>query len=102
MKINKSRLISAGTFVFRHWFGIACGLFVGYMCFFGQYSVVNILSLRSQERGLRHDKRVYQDSLDHFTKRLAELQTDNVQLEKIARERMLMHKENEDLYLVDE
>lgn len=86
----------------QHWFAVVCGIFMLYMFFGGEYSVVNILQLQAEESALRKEKQVFKDSLEMYEQRLKELDTDHVQLERIARERMLMHKENEDLYLIED
>jgi len=87
-------------FALRHSFPLFCVCALCYMCFFCEYSLVNILSLQAEENRLRHEKKELQDSLDSYNLRLEELDTDNATLERIARERMHMHKENEDLYLI--
>ena len=56
-----NKIKKTGRFILRHWFGILCFAFVLYMCFGGEYSVKNILSLRAQENELR--KEIEEDAL---------------------------------------
>lgn len=72
------------------------------MFFCGDYSVMNIMSLRAQESALRDEIEEYQDSIKHFEQRLNELDVDNQQLERYARERMFMHGKGEDIYILDD
>jgi len=72
------------------------------MCFGGEYSVKNIVSLRTQEAELRKEIEEYKDSINNFERRIDEVSVDSEQLERHARERMHMHRENEDLYIIEE
>ena len=51
---------------------------------------------------LEKDKVYYQKRIEEDAARLTELQTNNENLEKFAREQYLMHKENEDVFIVIE
>lgn len=97
-----NKLKTAGSFVIRHWFGVLCVAFLLYMCFGGEYSVKNILALRAQESELRKEIEVYKDSINNFERRINEVSVDSEQLERHARERMRMHRENEDLYIIED
>jgi len=96
------KIKSAGRFFGRHWFGILCVAFILYMFFGGEYSVKNIISLRAQEDELRKEIEEYKDSISNFERRIDEVSVDSEQLERHARERMHMHRENEDLYIIGE
>ena len=89
-------------FAMRHWFFTLCAGFLLYMFFGGEFSVMNILSLRRQEAELRREIRQYQDSIDNFQLRIDQVSVDSEHLEKHARERLHMHRRNEDLYLFDD
>ncbi len=97
-----NKIKTVGSFVLRHWFGILCLTFILYMFFGGEYSVMNILSMRQQEAELRKEIGEYKDSINHFERRIDEVSVDSEQLERHARERMLMHRENEDLYIIED
>jgi cell division protein FtsB len=97
-----NKIKTASAFVLRHWFGVLCVAFLLYMCFGGEYSVKNILALRAQESELRKEIEVYKDSINNFERRINEVSVDSEQLERHARERMRMHRENEDLYIIED
>lgn len=89
-------------FAMHHWFFTMCSAFLVYMFFGGEFSVVNILSLRRQEASLRKEIREYEDSITNFQRRIDQVSVDTEHLEKHARERLHMHRRNEDLYLFDD
>lgn len=101
MKFNRSKFEAAYRLAMRHWFKVLCAVFIFYMLFLGDYSVVNIVSLERQEGQLRKEIAQYADSIDHFDNRLKEVDTNSEQLERYAREKLHMHRENEDIYLID-
>lgn len=101
MNINRSKLWVVYRLARRHWFKGICGVFIFYMLFLGDYSVMNILSLERQEIQLRKEISQFTDSIDHFDNRLKEVEANSEQLERYAREKLHMHRENEDLYLID-
>lgn len=89
-------------FAMRHWFTSLCLAFLLYMCFGGEFSVVNILKLKRQEADLRREISQYEDSINNFQRRIDQVNVDSEHLEKHARERLHMHRRNEDLYLFDD
>ncbi len=88
-------------FAMRHWFKTLCMLFLFYMLFMSEHSVWRIIRLHAQEEGLRREIRQYQDTIEAFQRRIDQVSVDNEALEKHARERLHMHRENEDLYLFE-
>ncbi len=97
-----NKIKTVGGFIYRNWFTILCCAFFLYICFGGEYSLMNIYSLREQEKELRKEIEVYRDSIDNFERRIDEVSVDSEQLERHARERMHMHRENEDLYIIED
>lgn len=63
---------------------------------------MNIWSMRQQEDELRKEIAEYKDSINNFERRIEEVSVDPEQLERHARERMYMHRENEDLYIIED
>lgn len=96
-----NKIKTTGRFILRHWFGILCFTFVLYMCFGGEYSLMNIAVLHRQESALRKEIEEYKDSINNFERRIDEVSVNSEQLERYARERMRMHRENEDLYIIE-
>lgn len=89
-------------FAMRHWFFTLCTCFLFYMFFGGEFSVINILSLKRQEAELRREIKEYGDSIENFQLRIDQVSVDTEHLEKHARERLHMHRKNEDLYLFED
>lgn len=85
----------------RHWFLTICLVFVAYMLVGSDYSRYQIYKLQQQEDELRAEIRVYEDSIFSFQARIDQVNVDAEQLERHARERLHMHRENEDLYIFD-
>lgn len=100
MKNKKSKLASVLRLMWRHKFYSICGIFFLYMCFISEHSLYNIMGLTRQEDELKREIAVYKDSIQQYEMRINEVSVDEEQLERHARERMRMHRENEDLYLV--
>ena len=96
------KLMRVGRFCRNHVFWVTCGVFALYMCFCGDYSLVNIMSLESQEDELRDEIEEYREMTEDFQQRIDEVSVDNEKLERYAREKMHMHRQNEDLYLLDD
>ena len=89
-------------FALRHWFKTLCALFLFYMAFVSEHSMWRIMRLHAQEDELRREIRQYEDSIANFQRRIDQVSVDNEALERHARERLKMHRENEDLYLFEE
>ena len=75
-------------------------VFLGWILFFDKNNLVSQFEERQKLFELKKEKRYYQDEIRSTREQLDELMTDNVSLEKFAREKYLMKKENEDLFLV--
>lgn len=88
-------------FALKHWFKTLCLLFIFYMFFFSEHSVWRIMRLHAQEDELRREIRQYEDSVVNYQRRIDQVSVDNEALERHARERLHMRRENEDLYLFD-
>lgn len=86
----------------RHWFLVVCAFFAVYMCVGSDHSLYQIHKLTAQEDALRREIQVYEDSIASFERRINQVDVDVEQLERHARERLHMHRENEDLYLFDD
>ena len=75
-------------------------IFLGWVLFFDKNNLVRQFEARQDLFELKKEKRYYQEEIRSTREELGELMTDNVSLEKFAREKYLMKKENEDLFLV--
>lgn len=77
-------------------------IFLVWMIFFDNYSFVRQSRLLSSLHELRKEKNFYIEEIESNRKASEELMTDMETLEKFAREKYLMKRENEDIYLIVE
>jgi len=89
--------------IFRNKYLTATLLFIIWIAFFDQTSLIYDIHLTQKEKQLKAQKIYYEKQTLAATEQLKELQTDPANLEKFAREKYFMKKANEDVYvLVDE
>lgn len=81
---------------------IALAVFALIMLFFDKNDVFTQSARKKQLRELQESKQYYSDRISSERKELEELKSDPGTLEKYAREKYLMKRDNEDLYLVPE
>jgi cell division protein FtsB len=89
-------------FLRRHWFWIALACFAVWAIFIDEHCLVKYWSYRRQEAAIQKQIDSYRDSIFQYEKGIEELSGDNSRLEKFAREKLMMKKTNEDVYLFDE
>jgi len=77
-------------------------LFLLWMTFFDSNDLYSQYQLRKKVRTLQSEKAYYQKNIEQVRKDREELLSDKELLEKFARERYLMKKKSEDLYVVVE
>ena len=70
------------------------------MLFFDLNDVPTIYKMNAQKQELEQQKKYYQENISKIEEDITQLRTDDKHLEKFARENYLMHKENEDVYIV--
>ena len=81
---------------------IALGVFAAIMLFFDKNDVFTQASRKRQLKDLQESKQYYTDRINTERKELEELKSNPGTLEKYAREKYLMKRDNEDLYIVPE
>ena len=81
---------------------IAILAFFIWMMFFDRNSVISQYKLGSTLNGLEDRKEYYLTELEKDSLTLSILENDKDALEKFAREKYLMKKDNEDVYLIIE
>jgi cell division protein FtsB len=90
------RLIS----LFKNKFFLVTLAFVVWMIFFDKNDLFSQFEYRTQVNKLKKERDFYKAQTDQVTKELNELTSNRQQLEKFAREKYLMKKDNEDVYLI--
>ncbi|PID89790.1 MAG: septum formation initiator [Bacteroidia bacterium] len=81
-------------------FAIAGGLFVIWMFFFDDNSFFNRWKFEEKLTELKEEKQYYVDKIMVDSAQLSELKTNKNKLEKFAREKYLMKKKNEDIFII--
>ena len=79
---------------------IATAVFLVLITFFDRYDLMSQISLRRQIMKLREEKKYYKEEIKKNNLELNSLQTNPENLEKFAREKYLMKKDNEDVFVL--
>lgn len=74
--------------------------FIVWMLFFDRNDLSSQLNYINQRDNLKKEKVFYEKEILDIEKNLQELSSDPKMLEKFAREKYLMKKEDEDLYII--
>jgi cell division protein DivIC len=88
--------------LFRNKYFIAGGLFVLWIAFFDDDNLIERFRYLREVNSLKRDKEYFQKKIGEDSERLKELKTNKKNLEKFAREQYLMHKDNEDVFVIVE
>ena len=82
---------------------LSLAVFVVWMFFFDDRDVITThFRYRNELRDLEKSKVYYQEQIAETHKELEKLQSDPALLEKYARERYRMKRDNEDLYIIED
>ncbi len=84
----------------RNYYVISSLTLLFWMIFFDSSNLIGVYSLKSKISDLEDQKEYYQEKIVEVQKTKDELFSNPESLEKFARERYLMKKENEDLYVI--
>ena len=79
---------------------LVTSFFVVWMLFFDRNDLMSQYDYRSQVNKLEEEKEFYLRETEQVKKDLHELTTDREELEKFAREKYLMKKEKEDVFVI--
>lgn len=74
--------------------------FIFWLLFFDRHDIISQYKLRRQLHKLEEQKAFYLKEIAKDTKNLNELLTNPKTLEKFAREKYLMKKDNEDIFII--
>jgi len=84
-------------------FYVVTGLcFLGWMVFLDSNDLISRFKLGAKLRNLNREKVYYQEKIADVQKDREELMTDRELLEKFAREKYLMKKDKEDIFIIQE
>ena len=74
--------------------------FVVWLIFFDSNNILNRMRYRDKLKELKQEKRFYLDEIRHDSILTQKLLTDSLELEKFAREKYMMKRDKEDIYMV--
>lgn len=81
-------------------FFISAIAFLVWVTLFDENNLIERLQLTNELTQYEKDKEYYLDKIEKDAARLKELQTNDENLEKFAREQYLMKRENEDVFVI--
>ena len=81
---------------------LAFTVFAAIMLFFDKNDLITQSERISELRDLRQSKQYYQAQIAAESKELEQLKTNPATIEKYAREKYMMKKDNEDLFIISE
>lgn len=96
------KLASLWLFVRRRKYLITLAAFAVIVGFLDENSIVRRLGYYREENRLREEIDKYRAEYDESTRRLNELALDSGAIEQVAREKYLMKKPDEDIYVFQE
>ena len=86
--------------IVQHFFSIVLWTGVLYVSILSEHCLWNLFSHRHTEAKLRQEIKTFQDSISLYERQIEALQGDASSLEQYAREKLLMKKKNEDVFIV--
>lgn len=86
----------------RHLFGTCVFAAIFWLFFLSEHSVVSILILNRQKAVMQRQITDFRKSIEKYEESINEVSGDRDEMEHFAREKLMMKKPNEDVYLIDE
>lgn len=74
--------------------------FLIWMCFFDRYDFATQYNYQQEKTKLENEKNYYTSEIVLMEKSIKDVQFDPSEIQRIARERYKMKKENEDIYVI--
>lgn len=87
---------------FRNFYIVTILSFIVWMTFLDSNDFISRFKMGAKLRSLENEKEYYQEKISEVEKDRQELMTNKELLEKFAREKYLMKKETEDIFIVQE
>jgi cell division protein FtsB len=88
--------------LFRNFYVVVGLCFLVWLTFLDSNDLITRFSMTSKLHKLENEKEYYQKKIDEVEKDRTELLTNKELLEKFAREKYLMKKETEDVFIIQE
>ena len=97
-----SKLLTIWNYIRRHKYMITVLIFIVVIGFLDENSLIQRVKHRSEISALNSEREKYRKQYEEDTEKLKELTTNPEALEKIAREKYLMKKPDEDIFVFEE
>lgn len=88
--------------ILRNFYSLTGILFLVWMIFLDSNDLINRFRLTAKLRSLEHEKEYYREKIKEVEQDRSELMGTNELLEKFAREKYLMKRDTEDIYIIEE
>lgn len=88
--------------LFRNFYVVASISFLVWLTFLDSNDLISRFKLGAKMRSLQNEKEYYQEKITEVEKDRKELLTNKELLEKFAREKYLMKKETEDVFIIQD
>jgi len=88
--------------LFRNFYIITSISFLVWLTFLDSNDLISRFKLGAKMRSLQNEKEYYQEKITEVEKDRKELMTNKELLEKFAREKYLMKKETEDVFIIQD
>lgn len=88
--------------VLRNKYALTGIIFIVWISFFDQNKIITQFQYRSELSKLKEEKAFYQEEIEKIQSDLNDLQSNPNTLEKFAREKYLMKKDDEELFVIVE
>ena len=88
--------------LFRNFYAVTGISFLVWMVFLDSNDLITRFRMSSKLRALENEKEFYQEKIVEVEKDKQELTTNRELLEKFAREKYLMKKPSEDIFIIEE
>ena len=92
----KRRLV----FIKNNFFYLFVGGFILFMGFFDDHSYLDLHKIRRQQSKIEDEIAMYRDSIAEYEAHIKEVSGDAPEMEKFAREKLMMKRQNEDVYIM--
>ncbi|MBN8578096.1 MAG: septum formation initiator family protein [Cytophagales bacterium] len=87
---------------FKNFYFVTGFLFLVWMLFLDSNDLISRFKMTAKVNSLKNEREFYLEKISEVEKDRAELLTNNELLEKFAREKYLMKKEKEDIFIVQQ
>jgi cell division protein DivIC len=87
---------------FRNFYVVTGLCFLVWLTFLDSNDLISRFKMSGKLRSLENEKEYYQEKIQEVEKDKLELTTNRELLEKFAREKYLMKKEHEDIFIIEE